>query len=56
MFVPWAIYSLSCIYFYMVILSDGFHETDSEVEKVSEYIVSLIICITLLYMLYIEMI
>ena len=54
--VPWACYSLGCLYFYMVILQDGYDESDYEWDAVYKWVLSGTIIIFLSYQIYIEVI
>ena len=56
MLVPWAAYSLGCLYFYMVILQDGYDESDYEWDAVYKWVLSATIIIFLSYQIYIEVI
>ena len=47
--VPWSCYSLCCLYFYMVILQDGYDESDYEGDKYYKWVLSGTIIVFLTY-------
>ena len=54
--MPWGCYSLCCLYFYMVILQDGYNESEFFEDKLYEWVLSATIICFLVYQIYIEVV